>query len=131
MPLRAHRQGGCALLVPKIHPNLLHQDRAVVVVVDMQEPFLRALFERERVIKNVCALLQGAHVLRLPVIATTQCAEKMGDVIPEVKKFLPPQLPPFDKMTFSCYGSTSFASEIQRCGRKQVILCGVESHICV
>ena len=99
--------------------------------MDMQEPFLRNIFERERVLKNVCALVTGAKTLRLPIIATTQNAEKMGDVVPEVKSLLPPLLPVFDKMTFSAFSSPAFESEAQRCGRKQAILCGVESHICV
>ena len=119
------------LLVPKIHPNLLHIDRALLVVMDMQEPFLRNIFERERVVKNVCAMMQGARTLRLPIIATTQYAERMGDVAPEIKNLLPPLQHAFDKMTFSAYSAPAFASETQRCGRKQAIICGVESHICV
>ena len=97
----------------------------------MQEPFLRNIFERERVIKNVCALMHGAKTLRLPVLATTQCAEKMGELVPEVKNLLPPLQHAFDKMTFSAYSLPAFESEAQRGGRKQAILCGVESHICV
>ena len=119
------------MLVPKIHPNLLHIDRALLVVIDMQEPFLRNIFERERVMKNVSVLIKGARTLRLPIIATTQNAEKMGDVEPEIKRLLPPMLTAYDKMTFSAYGSPAFESEAQRCGRKQAIVCGIESHICV
>jgi nicotinamidase-related amidase len=119
------------LLAPKNHPHLLHPDNALLVVIDMQEPFLRAIFERERVLTNVTALLQAINVLRIPIISTTQYAERMGSVVPEVRKFLPPLLPPFDKMTFSCFADQAFASEIQRSGRRQIILCGVESHICV
>ena len=119
------------MLVPKIHPNLLHIDRALLVVIDMQEPFLRNIFEQERVLKNVGALIQGAKTLRLPIIATTQNAEKMGGILPEIKQMLPPLAAAHDKITFSAYSSAAFASEAQRCGRKQVIICGVESHICV
>jgi nicotinamidase-related amidase len=117
--------------VPKHHPHLLHADNAALVVIDMQEPFLRNIYEPDRLLRNVRALMQGANALRLPVIGTTQVAQKMGDVIGPVKSLLPAQLPPFDKVTFSCMGSPSFASEIRRTGRKQILLCGVESHICV
>lgn len=115
----------------KNHPHLLNVDNTVLVVIDMQEPFLRSIHERDRLMHNVRALMQGANVLRLPIIATTQIAEKMGDVIDPVKNLLPTQLPPFDKTTFSCMGAPAFVSELQRTGRKQVLLCGVESHICV
>ena len=116
---------------PKNHPHLLHADNTVVVIIDMQEPFLRGIYEPERVEANVRALARGANALRLPIIATTQYAEKMGGVIASVKSLLPVQLPPFDKLTFSAMGSPSFVSELRRTGRKQVLLCGVESHICV
>jgi nicotinamidase-related amidase len=119
------------LLAPKNHPHLLHPDNTLLVVVDMQEPFLRNIYERERVLTNACALLQGINVLRLPVICTTQNAERMGSVVPEVRRNFPPLLTPFDKMSFSCYADPAFSSEILRSGRKQIVLCGVEAHICV
>ena len=112
--------------VPKHHPNLLHVDHTALVVIDMQEPFLRNIFEPERLLRNVRALMQGANALRMPIIGTTQVALKMGDVIPPVKSLLPPQLPPFDKVTFDCMGAPSFVSELRRAGRKQILLCGVE-----
>lgn len=119
------------LLTPKKHPHMLHPDQALLIVVDMQEPFLRSIFDRDRLMNNISALLRGVNVLRLPVITTTQYAERMGSVVPDVRKHLPPLLTPFDKMTFSCFASPAFSSEVQRSGRKQIILCGVEAHICV
>jgi isochorismate hydrolase len=119
------------LLAARSHPHLLHPDEAIVAVVDMQEPFLRTIHERERVIGAVCRLLKGAKVLRVPIVSTVQNYKVMGDVIPEVKELLPPLLPPFGKMAFSCYADPAFASEVNRSGRKQVVLCGVESHICI
>lgn len=111
------------------HPHLLRADDAVLVVVDMQEPFLRNLFERERVIRNVCTLLDGAKALSVPVIATTQYAERMGGVIPEVQERLG-EAPVFDKMTFSCWDGL-FRQELRESRRQQVVLCGAETHICV
>jgi nicotinamidase-related amidase len=106
-------------------------DNTILVVIDMQEPFLRNIVERERLLQNVSTLMQGANILRLPIISTTQYAEKMGDVVPEVKRLLPPLQPPFDKLCFSCYGDLAFVSEMHRSERKQVLLCGIEAHICV
>lgn len=119
------------MLAQKNHPNLLHIDNTLLVVIDVQEPFLRNVCEAEQVVRNVRMLMQGANALRVPIIATTQYAEKMGDLVPEIKRLLPPLMPPFDKLSFSCCESPACASEIQRSGRKQVLLCGVETHICV
>ena len=119
------------MLVPRHHPQLLQPEHTLLLVVDMQEPFLRNLFEADRVTANVCKLIQGMKTLRVPIVASVQNQKAMGEVIPEVKKLLPPMLPAFDKMTFSCLGSSGISSEISRSGRKQIVLCGVESHICI
>ena len=119
------------MLVARNHPNLLHVDQALLVVIDMQEPFLRNVYENDRVVQNVSALVRWATTLRIPTISTTQYAEKMGDVIDPIKSLLSPIHSPYDKMVFSCYGAPAFASELHRSARKQIILCGVESHICV
>lgn len=119
------------MLATKHHPNLLNADNTLIVVIDMQEPLLRNIFEADRVKQQVCALMNGANSLRIPIIGTTQYAEKMGDILLDVKRLLPQNLPAFDKLSFSCLGSPAFASEVNRSGRKQILICGVESHICV
>ena len=115
----------------RLHPHLLHFDQSILVVVDMQEPFLRTLHDRERVLKNVAHMMKGAAILRVPIVTTTQYAEKMGGLLPEIKSLQSPNDAPINKITFSCCGNVAFNSLIQRSGRKQIILCGVESHICV
>lgn len=113
------------------HSQILQANRSVLVVVDMQEPFLRAIFERERVIQTCRLLIQSANVLKVPVIATLQYAQKMGAVIPEIAEVLPEGCEPIDKMCFSCYGSEPFRAALMASERTQVVLCGVEAHICV
>ena len=112
------------------HSHLLHADQTLLVVVDMQEPFLRTIFEKERVFRNVGMLIAGANTLRIPVLGTTQYAVRMGEIVPEIRRLLPP-VPAIDKMTFSCYDDPAFAAAVDQSGRKQILLCGVESHICI
>jgi len=113
------------------HPSLLRAEDTLLIVVDMQEPFLRHVWERERVVTNVTKLLRAARTLRVPIVPTLQNAEKLGGLLPEIARGLPPQCVPFDKMCFSCLGEGAFVSEVQRSGRKQILLCGVETHICI
>jgi len=101
------------------------------VIVDMQEPFLRSVWERERLVTNVIILLEAARQFRMPIVPTQQNTDRMGPTIPEIAKKLPSLCVPFDKMCFSCCADNALMSEIQRSGRKQVILCGVEAHICI
>ncbi len=116
---------------PRLHPNLLQAENTLLVVVDLQEPFLRNLFERERVLANVPILIQGCGALRIPVVVTRQYVEKMGDLLPPIRTLLTPLTASFDKIGFSCCSSPAFVSELQRSGKKQILLCGVEAHICV
>lgn len=112
------------------HPSLADQSDSVLVVVDMQEPFLRTMFDREMVVENCRKLVSAAEILGLPVLVTLQNAERMGDTIPEVKELLPPH-EPIDKMSFSCCGNSEFGRQVEALGRKTAILTGVEAHICV
>jgi nicotinamidase-related amidase len=114
------------------HPELLRRDDCTLVVVDMQEPFLNAIHGREALTANVLLLCRAARVLNIPVLATLQYASRMGGVIPEVTEALEPDAPaPIDKMQFSCAGQSDFRRALEAAGRRQVLLCGVETHICV
>lgn len=113
------------------HPSLLRPDDAMMVVVDMQEPFLRNIWQREHLIKNVSILLEASKLLRVPIVPTQQNTARMGGFVPELAMRLPKECVPFDKMCFSCVGDDVALSEIQRSGCKQIILCGVETHICI
>lgn len=113
------------------HSTILHQEDALLLIVDMQEPFLRSIWERERLVKNVTVLLEAARQFRMPIVPTQQNTDRLGATIPEIGKKLPSLCVPFDKMSFSCCADDALMSEIQRSGRKQVLICGVEAHICI
>ncbi len=113
------------------HPNLLSADRTLLVVVDMQETFLKPVWERKRVCTNVVLLMRAVQILGVPVITTAQYTERMGGPIPEVTALLPEGIQPLDKLCFSCAGETEFISKVKNSGRNQLLLCGIETHICV
>jgi nicotinamidase-related amidase len=113
------------------HPDLLRQDDTILVVVDMQEPFLRTIWERDRLVRNVKILANAAKLFPLPMLSTVQNRARMGETIPEIGAVLTDECEAFDKICFSCLADKAIASEIERTGRKQVLLCGVETHICI
>lgn len=113
------------------HPSLLRPDDTQLVVVDMQEPFLRHVADRDEVIAGVATLIKAAGLLLVPVVATLQNEEKMGGCVPEIATLLPASCPSFGKLAFSALGSEPFASRLRHSGRRQVLLCGVEAHICI
>jgi nicotinamidase-related amidase len=103
----------------------------VLIVVDIQEKLLPPIFERDRLVKNSQLLIQAAGILNLPTVSTTQYAKGLGETVSEVKSLLPSSA--IDKQMFSCFGSDVFCSTLKRLpGRRNtILLCGMESHICV
>jgi len=110
----------------------LEADRCALVVVDIQEKLLPPIFQKEQLVRNSRLLLRLAGILRIPALATTQYAKGLGDTIPEIASLLP-ETQATDKLMFSCFGSDAFCSALKRLpgNRNTVLLCGMESHICV
>ncbi|BCW99273.1 MAG: hydrolase [Armatimonadota bacterium] len=111
---------------------LLETGRSLLVVVDPQTAFMNVIFEPERLRSNIIKLLAAAKTLQIPVLATTQNAEKLGPLDPAIAEHLPEGTPVIDKMTFSCMGSTAFRNELEKLSdRTQAVLCGLETHVCI
>jgi nicotinamidase-related amidase len=110
----------------------LEADRCALVVVDIQEKLLPPIHEKERLIRNSQLLIRLAKILALPVLVTTQYAKGLGGVVAEIASLLPPGTT-YDKTQFSCFGSAEFCSAVKRLpgDRNTVLLCGMETHICV
>jgi nicotinamidase-related amidase len=110
----------------------LEADQCALIVVDMQEKLLPPIWEKERLVRNVQLLIRLAGILKIPALVTTQYAKGLGDTVPEIASMLP-DTPPIDKLMFSCFGSDVFCSLLKRLPgqRTTVLLCGMETHICV
>jgi nicotinamidase-related amidase len=112
-------------------PKLFDRGNSVLVVVDIQQPFLNPVREKERVVDRSRFLIEVAKVLKIPILATLQYATRMGGMVPEIDAALPSTCSPTDKLCFSSFGAEQFARDLQETGRRQVVLCGIETHICV
>jgi nicotinamidase-related amidase len=111
--------------------TLLSRERSVLIVIDMQEPFLSAIKVRDIIERNIAFLIQAAKLLDVPILATLQNRERLGEVIPALQSLLPEQSVPIDKLCFSCMGAVPFTKAVQEAARQQVVLTGIEAHICV
>ena len=114
------------------HPNLLRRDDCVLVVVDTQDALLDVMHGRDALVANCLLLCRAAAILGVPTLATTQYAARLGPLGASIAEARGAGASaPFDKMTFSCLGSPDFTDALARTGRRQVLLCGVETHVCV
>ena len=110
----------------------LEADQCALIIIDIQEKLLPPIFQKEQLIKNSQLLIRLAGILKIPRIATVQYAKGLGKTVPEIASLLP-ESEPIDKQMFSCFGSDVFCSLLKRLPgqRNTVLLCGMESHICV
>jgi nicotinamidase-related amidase len=114
----------------QVASSLLQPERTALVVVDLQEKLMPAIESRERVLRNSLLLLKLAEVLKLPVLLTTQYRKGLGEILPEVRAAAPGAVP-LDKVAFGCFGDAAFGERLAGLGRDQLLVTGVEAHICV
>lgn len=102
---------------------------SVLIVVDVQPSFMRDIWERDRVLARAEFLIRVANLLEVPVLTTEQYPQRMGGTDERLRGQLSDAV--FPKMTFSCCGCDDFVDSLKGAGRKQAILIGIETHICV
>ncbi|BBA69537.1 hydrolase [Geobacter sulfurreducens] len=109
----------------------LDRQQAVLVVIDVQEKLCAAMDPEvlERLTKNTGILLEAAQELGMPVVATEQYVKGLGCTLPVLKEKIEGDA--CEKMTFSCCGDDAFLNRLAALGRKQVIITGMETHVCV
>jgi nicotinamidase-related amidase len=109
----------------------LNADESMLVVIDIQEKLLPPIWENERLVRNSQLLIRLANVMSIPVLVTTQYAKGLGPTVSAISDLLP-DVEPMDKLEFGCFGNGAFCSNVSaKSGRNTLLLCGMETHICV
>lgn len=107
----------------------LAADTSVVVVVDIQDKLLPKIPDAARLVRNAGFLLDVAGQLGIPARATEQYPKGLGPTTTEIARRLPGPLP--TKTAFSCCGADTFLEELEMLRRPNVVLTGMETHVCV
>ena len=111
------------------HPKTLDRNKSALLVIDIQERILGVIHESERVIENTLKLIKGVKVLNVPVYYTEQYPKGLGETSIRLKEGLDGDA--VQKMSFSCSGAEDLFDEFKQKGLEQIIVCGIESHVCV
>ena len=109
--------------------RILREDTAAVVV-DIQERLLPHIHEGDIMLKNCLRLIEGLKILSIPVIITQQYTKGLGQTVPSVMQLFP-EFSYIEKISFSCWEEPAFKKEIDLLGKTDIIICGIESHVCV
>ena len=116
--------------MPTSDIRLISNGDSVLVVVDMQERLIPKIFNQHTVTSNAITLIKSAEILNIPIIVTEQYPKGLGPTISEIKDLIVPWQP-IDKICFSCFGSDDFSKKLKELKRDKLILCGIESHVCI
>ena len=115
------------------HPMTLDRERTALVVIDVQERLFPAMDadHREEVMRNIKVLTATARRLHLGMLVTEQYPKGLGHTLQEVKDTLPAEVQPVEKVAFSCLAVDAFRSRLAATGARQLLLAGIEAHVCV
>jgi nicotinamidase-related amidase len=113
------------------HEKILDTNHTAVVVIDVQEGFRATIPNFTEIADNIARFLQGAKILDVPVIVTEQYPKGLGRTAEEILITLDDSHAPLEKTAFSSCGAAGFVASLKELDIKQVILCGIEAHICV
>ncbi len=111
---------------------LLAPEKSLLLVIDVQEKLCAAMEQQvlRQLAKNAGILLESALELAIPVMFTEQYVKGLGATLGELRSKAP-AASCFEKMTFSCCGNEAFLNQLKASGRTQIIVCGMETHVCV
>ena len=119
--------------VVKVRPGLLDAAKSVLVMVDMQQRLLSAMQSSaaQLMLDNSIKLVQAAKCLNVPILLTEQYPKGLGSTVDDISHVLPEAALCFEKTAFSCCGCDEFKQKLITSGRRQVVLVGQETHVCV
>jgi nicotinamidase-related amidase len=109
----------------------IRRDNAIAVVVDVQERLFPHIDDHEQLGKNIEKFVIGMQILNMPIIVTEQYPKGLGTTIPPLQIALADYYSPMEKMSFSCSGEREFMDSLENLGRKQILIVGIETHVCV
>jgi nicotinamidase-related amidase len=113
------------------HENTLELGRTALAVIDVQESFRPHIEEFSQLASRVALVVRAARLLGVPVVVTEQYPKGLGRTAEEVRAALPEDFEPVEKTAFSSCGAQAFVSRLEEAGARQILLCGIEAHVCV
>ena len=105
-------------------------DDSLLIVVDCQERMMPAIHSNEKLLKRIELLIQGIRILEIPILTAQQYTKGLGDTSKILKNALG-EFKHIEKIAFSCCGEPEFVKKLKSTNRENIIVCGVEAHVCV
>lgn len=113
------------------HPKILDPAKTVLVVIDVQEAFRSAIPDFALVASRIAMAVRGFQILEVPILVTEQYPKGLGRTAEEILLSLPDNFEVIEKTAFSACGASDFVGKLKKLGSHQIVICGVETHVCV
>ena len=110
--------------------NVLEPENSLLLIIDVQEKLVKML-EKDDIVKKVSNLTKTANILSIPVVVTEQYPKGLGSTISEVASEFPENTSVYEKVSFNALLTDGVLDKIKSYGKKQIVICGIETHICV
>jgi nicotinamidase-related amidase len=117
--------------IKMLHPKILDKNKTVLVVVDFQEAFRSPINDFAQIASRISIAVRGFQILNLPIIITEQYPKGLGRTAEEILFSLPPEFEFVEKSAFSSCGASLFMEKLRAANATQIVLCGLETHVCV
>ena len=109
---------------------MLNLEKCCLVIVDVQSKLAQLMYEKEALFKNIQIFLKAAKILNIPILYCQQCSDALGETIPQLTELLAGN-DPINKASFSCCPCDEFNTKLKKLDKQQILLCGIETHVCI
>jgi len=109
----------------RLNPKL-----AALLIIDVQERFVPVIHDYPSILAAIRKIIRGAQVLEIPILLTEQYPKGLGQTVSEIRQLIP-NIEAIEKLSFSCCGSSDFLDRLKELNRQQILVCGIETHVCV
>ncbi len=110
---------------------MLEIENTALAVIDVQGKLAQRVHDHEKVLNHIQHFIKAAEAFKLPVLWSEQAPDKIGDTLASIKSLIAPLAKPIHKRSFSCWGCLQYVEELKKINRRQIIITGIESHVCV
>lgn len=108
----------------------IEKENTIGLIIDIQERLFPVVHENEKLLKNCKTLIEGLKALNIPMLVSQQYTKGLGNTLPEIQNLIP-DFEYIEKTNFSCYELPEVTAKLQELNARNIIICGIESHICV
>ncbi len=110
---------------------MLDIENTALAVVDVQGKLAALVHDHERVLTYIYYFIKASQSFALPILWSEQAPNKIGETVAPIKALLHPAIKPIHKRSFSCWGSVEYVKHLKSLNRRQILVAGIETHVCV